>query len=183
MTKEQQKKIEIGILIKQGTLENPAKSIYLGVGSNLGDKKQNIELTKFKLIENNIKILQSSNYYESLSWPNPQQPKFLNIVLSVLSNLSSLELINKCKEIEVSLGRKKSAKNSPRVCDIDIIDYKNQQLRGDLILPHPRMHQRNFVLLPLYELNKNWVHPKSKLHIKKLIFSLSNLDIRSIKPI
>ena len=170
-------------MIKQGTLENPAKSIYLGVGSNLGDKKQNIELTKFKLIENNIKILQSSNYYESLSWPNPQQPKFLNIVLSVLSNLSSLELINKCKEIEVSLGRKKSAKNSPRVCDIDIIDYKNQQLRGDLILPHPRMHQRNFVLLPLYELNKNWVHPKSKLHIKKLIFSLSNLDIRSIKQI
>ena len=183
MTKEQQKKIEIGIVIKQGTLENPAKSIYLGVGSNLGDKKQNIELTKFKLIENNIKILQSSNYYESLSWPNPQQPKFLNIVLSVLSNLSSLELINKCKEIEVSIGRKKSAKNSPRVCDIDIIDYKNQQLRGDLILPHPRMHQRNFVLLPLYELNKNWVHPKSKLHIKKLIFSLSNLDIRSIKQI
>ena len=170
-------------MIKQGTLENPAKSIYLGVGSNLGDKKQNIELTKFKLIENNIKILQSSNYYESLSWPNPQQPKFLNIVLSVLSNLSSLELINKCKEIEVSLGRKKSAKNSPRVCDIDIIDYKNQQLRGDLILPHPRMHQRNFVLFPLYELNKNWVHPKSKLHIKKLIFSLSNLDIRSIKQI
>ena len=170
-------------MIKQGTLENPAKSIYLGVGSNLGDKKQNIELTKFKLIENNIKILQSSNYYESLSWPNPQQPKFLNIVLSVLSNLSSLALINKCKEIEVSLGRKKSAKNSPRVCDIDIIDYKNQQLRGDLILPHPRMHQRNFVLLPLYELNKNWVHPKSKLHIKKLIFSLSNLDIRSIKQI
>jgi len=170
-------------VIKQGTLENPAKSIYLGVGSNLGDKKQNIELTKFKLIENNIKILQSSNYYESLSWPNPQQPKFLNIVLSVLSNLSSLALINKCKEIEVSLGRKKSAKNSPRVCDIDIIDYKNQQLRGDLILPHPRMHQRNFVLLPLYELNKNWVHPKSKLHIKKLIFSLSNLDIRSIKQI
>ena len=170
-------------MIKQGTLENPAKSIYLGVGSNLGDKKQNIELTKFKLIENNIKILQSSNYYESLSWPNPQKPKFLNIVLRVLSNLSSLDLLNKCKEIEVSLGRNKSAKNSPRVCDIDIIDYKNQQLRGDLILPHPRMHQRNFVLLPLYELNKNWVHPKSKIHIKKLIFSLSNLDIRSIKQI
>ena len=170
-------------MIKQGTLENPAKSIYLGVGSNLGDKKQNIELTKFKLIENNIKILQSSNYYESLSWPNPQKPKFFNIVLRVLSNLSSLDLLNKCKEIEVSLGRKKTAKNSPRECDIDIIDYKNQQLRGDLILPHPRMHQRSFVLLPLYELNKNWVHPKSKLHIKKLIFSLSNLDIRSIKQI
>ena len=170
-------------MIKQDTLENPAKSIYLGVGSNLGDKKKNIELTKFRLIENNIRILQSSNYYESLSWPNPQKPKFFNIVLRVLSNLPSFDLLIKCKKIEASLGRKKSAKNSPRVCDIDIIDYKNQQLKGDLILPHPRMHQRNFVLLPLYELNKNWVHPKSKLHIKKLIFSLSNLDIRSIKQI
>ena len=170
-------------MIKQDTLENPAKFIYLGVGSNLGDKKKNIEFTKFKLIENNIRILQSSNYYESLSWPNPQKPKFLNIVLRILSNLSSLDLLNKCKEIETSLGRKKTVKNSPRVCDIDIIDYKNQQLRGDLILPHPRMHQRNFVLLPLYELNKNWVHPKSKLHIKKLIFSLSNLNIRSIKQV
>ena len=170
-------------MIKQGTLENPAKSIYLGVGSNLGDKKQNIELTKFKLIEKNIKILQSSNYYESLSWPNPRKPKFLNIVLRVLSNLPTFDLLIKCKKIEASLGRKKSAKNSPRVCDIDIIDYKNQQLKGGLILPHPRMHQRNFVLLPLYELNKNWVHPKSKLHIRKLIFSLSNLDIRSIKQI
>ena len=170
-------------MIKQGTLENPAKSIYLGVGSNLGDKKKNIEFTKFKLIENNVKILQSSNYYESLSWPNPRKPKFLNIVLRVLSNLPSFDLLIKCKKIETSLGRKKSAKNSPRVCDIDIIDYKNQQLKGDLILPHPRMHQRNIVLLPLYELNKNWVHPKSKLHIKKLIFSLSNLDIRSIKQI
>ena len=170
-------------MIKQGTLENPVKPIYLGVGSNLGDKKKNIELTKFRLIENNIRILQSSNYYESLSWPNPQKPKFFNIVLRVISNLSSLDLLNKCKEIEVSLGRKKTAKNSPRVCDIDIIDYKNHQLRDDLILPHPRMHQRSFVLLPLYELNKNWVHPKSKLHIRKLIFSLSNLDIRSIKQI
>ena len=170
-------------MIKQDILENPVKPIYLGIGSNLGDKKQNIELTKFKLIENNIKILQSSNYYESLSWPNPQEPKFLNIVLRVLSNLSSLDLINKCKEIEVSLGRKKSTKNSPRVCDIDIIDYKNQQSRGDLILPHPRMHQRNFVLLPLYELDKAWTHPISGQPIKKLILSLSNRDIRSIKQI
>jgi 2-amino-4-hydroxy-6-hydroxymethyldihydropteridine diphosphokinase len=170
-------------VIKQDTLENPVKSIYLGVGSNLGDKKQNIEFTKFKLIENNIKILESSSYYESLSWPNPKNPKFLNIVINISTNLSSLDLLKKCKEIEILLGRKKSPINSPRECDIDIIDYKNQFLKDDLVLPHPRMHKRNFVLFPLYELNKDWVHPVSKQHIKNLIFSLSNLDFRSIKQV
>ena len=170
-------------MIKQGTLENPVKPIYLGVGSNLGDKKKNIELTKFKLIENNIKILQSSNYYESLSWPNPQKPKFFNIVLRVLSNLSSLDLLNKCKEIEKKIGRKKSFKNSPRVCDIDILDYNKKSSNNSLILPHPRLHNRNFVLLPLFEINKNWIHPITKYHIKRLILSLSKRDITTIKQI
>ena len=61
--------------------EDLVKSIYLGIGSNLGDKKRNIERTKFNLITNNIKILKYSSYYESLSWPNPNNPKFLNIVI------------------------------------------------------------------------------------------------------
>ena len=74
-------------------------------------------------------------------------------------------------------------KNSPRVCDIDIIDFKNQKMKKDLILPHPRMHIRNFVLLPLFEIDKDWKHPVLKLNIKKLISSLSNSDIRSIKQI
>ena len=74
-------------------------------------------------------------------------------------------------------------KNSPRVCDIDIIDFKNQRVENDLILPHPRMHNRNFVLLPLFEIDKDWKHPVLKLNIKKLISSLSNSDIRSIKQI
>ena len=170
-------------MIKQDILENQVKPIYLGIGSNLGNKKANIENAKFSLIENNIKVIQSSSFYESLSWPNPQHPKFLNIVINISTNLSTSNLLKKCKEIEVALGRKKSQRNSPRVCDIDILDYKNEVLKSDLILPHPRMHIRNFVLLPLYELNKEWVHPASKHHIKNLIFSLSNLDIRSIKHI
>ena len=91
--------------------------------------------------------------------------------------------IKKCKKIEARLGRKKMPKNSPRVCDIDIIDFKNQRVENDLILPHPRMHTRNFVLLPLFEIDKDWKHPVLKLNIKKLISSLSNSDIRSIKQI
>ena len=157
--------------------------IYLGIGSNLGNKRLNIEKAKFKIIENNIKILQSSNYYETLSWPNKKNPKFLNIVLKISTNLKPTKLIKIFQNIENSLGRKKAPRNSPRICDIDIIDYKNMQINKEIILPHPRLHQRNFVLLPLYELDKGWKHPVFKDDIKTLILSLPNRDIRSIKQI
>ena len=164
-------------------LENRVKSIYLGVGSNLGNKRKYIEQAKFKLLQNDIKIIKTSSFYESLSWPNPDNPKFLNIVLEVDTDLSPIKLLNTCKKIEVSLGRKKRSKNAPRECDIDLLDYNSKKINKNIILPHPRMHIRNFVLLPLYELNKAWIHPDLKLPIKKLILSLGNKDIRSIKQI
>ena len=164
-------------------LENPVKSIYLGVGSNLGNKRKYIEQAKLRLLQNNIKIKKTSSFYESLSWPNPDNPKFLNIVLEVVTDLSPIKLLNICKKIEVNLGRKKRSKNAPRECDIDLLDYNGKKIDKNIILPHPRMHIRNFVLLPLYELNKAWIHPDLKLPIKKLILSLGNKDIRSIKQI
>jgi len=170
-------------VIKRDTLENRAKSIYLGLGSNLGNKKDNIEKAKFILSTKDIKILKSSSYYETLSWPNPKNPKFLNIVLKINTNLKPLELLKLCKEVEISLGRKKTPKNSPRECDIDILDYEEKQVKNSIILPHPRMHMRNFVIIPLFEINKEWIHPVSKHHIKRLILSLSNRDITSIKQI
>ena len=164
-------------------LENQVNSIYLGIGSNLGNKINNIEKAKFKLSQNNIKILKSSSYYESFSWPNTRNPKFINIVLEVYTKLTPLKLLKKCKDIEIELGRKKSIKNSPRECDIDILDYKNHKIDGKINLPHPRMYRRNFVLIPLFELNKVWWHPIFNQNIKKLLFSLSIRDIRSIKKI
>ena len=161
--------------------EKQAKIIYLSVGSNLGNRKKNIEKTKFEWYSKGINIIRSSNYYETLSWPNPKNPKFYNIILKVSSNLKILELLKICKQIETSLGRKKTPKNSPRICDIDIIDY-NQKITSSVInVPHPRMHLRNFVLIPLFDIEKNWKYPNSKRYIKDLIFSLSNSDIRSIK--
>ena len=183
MIRELQKEIEIGVEKKRDMSENQVNSIFLGIGSNLGNRRQNIERAKFNLIINNIKILKCSNYYESLSWPNPNNPKFLNIVLEIDTNFSPLELIQKCKEIEKLLGRKKLPKNSPRICDIDLIDFKSKKIAGDLILPHPRMDTRNFVLLPLFEINKDWKHPILKVNIRKLISTLPNSDIRSIKQI
>ena len=163
-------------------LEKQAKIIYLGIGSNLGDRFKNIEKAKISLTEKQIAIIKSSSYYETLSWPNINYPKFLNIVLKVRTNLDATNLLNICKKIEKSLGRKKTSKNSPRECDIDILDYNKTNIIEKYInLPHPRMHKRNFVLIPLFEIDKNWIHPRSKQHIKSLILTLSNTDITSIK--
>jgi 2-amino-4-hydroxy-6-hydroxymethyldihydropteridine diphosphokinase len=163
--------------------ENQVKTIYLGVGSNLGDRIANIEKAKSFLLEDNINFVSVSGYYETPSWPNLKNPKFINIVLKIKSLLKPFELLTLCKSIEAKLGRKKSPKNSPRECDIDIIDFNGLILKDELNLPHKMMHKRNFVLFPLFEIEKEWVHPIKKVNIKKLILSLSNNDIRSIKQI
>jgi len=164
-------------------LENQVNLIHIGIGSNLGNKINNIEKAKFLISLNKINIIKTSSYYETLSWPDPTKPKFLNVVVSIKSNLSPKKLLHIFKMIESKLGRKKNKKNSPRECDIDIIDFKNKVFDNDIIIPHERMHKRNFVLFPLYELNKKWTHPKFNLSIKKLINSLPIKDIRSIKQI
>ena len=156
---------------------------YLGIGSNLGNRKRNIEKTKYLLNSNGIKIYKSSNYYETRSWPDPSKPRFINVVVQSNSKISPQKILEISQTIEKKLGRKKSPKNSPRTCDIDIIAYYSKILTGNIVLPHKEMHKRNFVLIPLYELNKNWSHPKTKVSIKKLIFSLPINDIRSIKQI
>ena len=157
--------------------------IYIGIGSNLGNRIGNIEKAKYFLSLNGIRIVKSSSYYETLSWPDPKKPKFINIVIQSDTRISPKKFIKIFKSIENKLGRKKGLKNSPRICDIDMISYDQKILIDNIIIPHKRMHERNFVLIPLYELDKNWLHPKSNIDIKKLIFSLSNKDIRSIKQI
>ncbi len=170
-------------MIRQDIYENQVNKVFLAIGSNLGDRFRNIELAKMMLSDNRIKILKSSSFYETLSWPNIKNPKFLNVVLKIETNLRPLSLLDLCKKIEKSLGRKKSKKNSPRVCDIDILDYGKRNENNGINLPHPRLHQRNFVLIPLFEINKKWTHPKFKDHIKTLILKLSKKDITSIKQI
>ena len=171
---------------KQDTSENPAKSAYLGIGSNLGNKISNIEITKFELEKHKIKILKSSSNYMSESWPNPSMPSYINIIIKIETNLAPLELLKTCNLIELKMGRIRSKKNEPRTCDIDIIDYDKKILKEKnkkIILPHPRMNERNFVLLPLFEVDKLWKHPISKINIVNLINSLPVKDLRSIKQI
>ena len=170
---------------KQDILENQARIVFLSIGSNLGNKIKNIELTKFKLSCFNVKIIKCSKNYETLSWPDKNKPKFINAVIKIKTKLSPMELLNKCLKIEKELGRRRGIKNSPRTCDIDIIDYDQKILscknKLNLSLPHPKMHERSFVLLPLYDLSKTWIHPIKKIGIKDLIKSINIDDLTSIK--
>ena len=171
---------------KQDTSENLANTVYLAIGSNLGNKILNIELAKFELEKYCIKILKSSSNYISKSWPDTTKPNYINIVIKAKTNLSPIKLLKVCNFIELKLGRVRTKKNAPRTCDIDIIDYNGKIFDGknqQLILPHPRLSKRNFVLLPLFEIEKSWKHPKSKINIVNLINSLPVNDLRSIKQI
>ena len=170
-------------MIKQDTLEKPVKFVYLGIGSNIGNRIIHIEKAKSLLIASKIQLISTSSYYETPSWPNPKNPKFINIVLKAFCTQNPNELIDLCKKIETKLGRKKTIRNAPRECDIDIIDFDGLILKEKLNLPHKMMHKRNFVLFPLFEIEKDWFHPLLKTNIKDLIFSLSNKEISSIKQI
>ena len=171
---------------KQDISENLANPAYLAIGSNLGNKISNIEITKFELERYKVKILKSSSNYMSESWPDSSMPNYINIIIKIKTSLAPLELLKACNLIELKLGRVRGKKNAPRTCDIDIIDYDKKILNtknSQLILPHPRMSKRNFVLLPLFEVDKSWKHPKSKINIVNLINSLAVKDLRTIKQI
>ena len=168
-------------------LENQVKRVYLSLGSNLGNKKINLINAKFLLeSSNHIKILKISNYYKTDSWPDKKKPFFLNIAIEVKTNLNPVKLFKLIKNIENRLGRKKGPKNSPRTLDIDILDYDQKEIfikfkKDNLVIPHPRMHTRNFVLLPLFEISKTWNHPKSGKKITKLLASLKMDNLRCVK--
>ncbi len=173
-------------MIKQDILEKQVKPSYLAIGSNLGDRLSNIENAKKLLIINKIYINDSSSYYETPSWPNKKFPKFFNVVLKINTNLSLIDLFKTIKKIEKKIGRKKSLKNHPRVCDIDIIDFNGQSIETQfndqkIETPHPLMNKRNFVIFPLYELNKGWIHPKSKLKINQIINQFKGIDLSDIR--
>ena len=173
-------------MIKQDILEKRAKYSYLAIGSNLGDKRENITFAKNLLYFYKIYIMDVSSYYETPSWPNINFPKFFNLVVKVKTSLSLVDLFKTIKKIENLIGKRACIRNYPRKCDIDIIDfqglYEKTETMGEKIeVPHPRMHTRNFVIFPLYELNKNWIHPKTKVKINSLINHFNNKDFSDIR--
>ena len=173
---------------RQDILGNQAKIVFLGIGSNLGIRKRNIEKAKFLLAEHNLDVLSVSSYYETPSWPDRRKPKFLNIILKLKCYDSPQELLKICKSIENQLGRKKAKKNAPRTCDLDIIDFNNKVFNFkfnnlDFCVPHAKLIYRNFVLYPLKEVSPCWKHPKTGKLIDDLINNLKMEDKKSILKI
>ena len=151
--------------------------IHLNIGSNLdskyGSKFKNISIAINLLIESKLKIKKISNFYETPSYPNKKLPKFANIGLLAKYDFSHKKLISEISLIEKKIGRIKSKKNDPRVCDIDIIDFNGLIKQNKLLkLPHPRSHIRNFVLYPIKEIDPKWIHPIFKKNVDFLINEL-----------
>ena len=138
--------------------------IYLNIGSNLpslnGGRKNNIEKAINHLKDLKFNLIKLSSFYETPSYPDKSNPKFINLRVKLETKLKPLIFLDKIKEIETKLGRTRLKKNEPRTCDIDIIDYNGQIIDSyELITPHPKSHLRNFVIYPLKEIEPNWLHP------------------------
>ncbi len=152
--------------------------IHLNIGSNLdskfGNRFKNILIAIDLLINAKVKIIKTSNFYQTPSYPNKKLPEFINV--GVLANYEKNEaaLIKEIDFIEKKIGRNRSKKNEPRVCDIDIIDFNGLIVnKGNLKIPHEKCHLRNFVLYPILQINPEWVHPIIKKNVKFLINKLS----------
>jgi len=135
--------------------------VYLGLGSNLGDKESNINkaIDCIKGLKNTV-LLKKSFFYVTNAVGGPEQDDFLNGVIKVQTDISPNDCLKAFKEIEKMLGRKDRALNYPREIDIDILFYDDRILESDnLVIPHPRLHERDFVLRGLNEVAPDLVHP------------------------
>ena len=132
---------------------------YLGFGSNLGDREENIRRAVERLSES-VCGIQTSSLYETEPWGYLDQPKFLNMVCRCLTRLEPEELLSVCRELETLAGREPSFKYGPRVLDVDILAYGDAVVKtGSLAIPHSALHERAFVLAPLAEIAPQWRHP------------------------
>lgn len=142
---------------------------FLCLGSNLGQKKNNLKQALALLRNEGIRILRSSSFYETEPVDNLDQPWFYNQVVEVEAGFSPLELLKLVKKIEKRMGRKDSTQKSPRKIDIDILLAENAVIRTrELVIPHPRLEKRNFALVPLGEIAPDIVHPVLESKIEDL---------------
>jgi 2-amino-4-hydroxy-6-hydroxymethyldihydropteridine diphosphokinase len=144
-------------------------TVYIAMGTNLGDRLGNLRAAIAALAPD-IQRLDESSIYETEPWGYADQPPFLNMVLRAATDLSSRDLLNRLKGIESTLGRMPSFRNGPRLIDLDILFYDDIILDTPaLVIPHPRLHQRAFVLVPLAEIAPGLMHPVLGLSVAHLV--------------
>ena len=135
---------------------NAMTTCYIGIGSNLGDRGSNIDkaIEELKRAEG-IRVTRASSIYETEPVSEIPQGKFLNGILEIKTALSARELLAELNRIEAALGRERRIKNEPRIIDLDILYYGDEEIHGkDLVIPHPKINEREFVLKGLRELGK-----------------------------
>jgi 2-amino-4-hydroxy-6-hydroxymethyldihydropteridine diphosphokinase len=143
--------------------------IYLALGSNMEDRLANLKQAITALPPQTV-VKKKSRVYETPPWGYEDQPKFLNQVLMGKTYLEPEPLLRHLKRLEVALGRKATFRNGPRLIDIDILFYDDLVLETpDLILPHPRLHERGFVLLPMMDIAPDLVHPVKKKSVREMM--------------
>jgi 2-amino-4-hydroxy-6-hydroxymethyldihydropteridine diphosphokinase len=136
------------------------KTVYLSLGSNLGDRKEILEKAIVLLSEKVGVVVKQSKDYETVPWGVTDQPDFLNLAIEIHTLLKPLEVLEQTQSIENQLGRVRKEKWGARLIDIDILFYGNEIIdEPNLKIPHPLIQERDFVLTPMAEIAPNFVHP------------------------
>ena len=148
--------------------------VFLAVGSNLGDRVKNLARAVSQLKQaHGIEFVRASNTYETEPVGGPSQGKYLNAVWEIRTHLSPHNLLQMLLMIETSLGRERQGRNFPRTLDLDILFYDQKIIHEQgLVIPHPRLHERAFVLNPLCDLAPDWIHPEFQKTIQTLLEDL-----------
>lgn len=155
---------------KQPNIAKVSADIFLLLGSNMGNRMENINKSKILLKRKGIKIISESSFYETAPWGNTDQDNFLNKSLKVETDLLPEQLLGTLKFIEIEMGRVILEKWGPRIIDIDILLFgKEIIVKKDLKIPHAELHNRKFALLPLNEIAENYNHPVLNLSISALL--------------
>ena len=156
-------------------------TIYLGLGSNIGDRYGLLQQAILKLNESGITVKRTSSYWETEPVGYTDQPWFVNLVVEATSALPPFQLLKTLKQIEATLGRTLTMQNGPREIDIDVLLYNQEILESRaLTIPHPRFHERKFVLEPLAELAPQLRHPILGKSISQLLSTAPQLQMRKV---
>jgi 2-amino-4-hydroxy-6-hydroxymethyldihydropteridine diphosphokinase len=155
---------------------------YLLLGSNMGNSNEQLYVAKKHIATDIGQITAASSLYSTAAWGNTSQADFLNQVLIVKTTLTASKVLKAVLQIEKNMGRIRTIKNAPRIIDIDILFFNNNIVhQKNLIIPHPEIQNRRFVLTPLAELSANFVHPILKKTINELLIACKDgLNVQKI---